>query len=592
MNLNAIKVIVICVLVLGTLHLSAFAQNVNFPDTNLAAVIRNRLGLAADADIPQTSLAAITGQLNANERGITDLTGLEHATGLTTLLLVKNPIRNFTPIRSLTSLTLLNIQGTGFSDSDIPILSSLVNLRTLYIEDNHISDLQALVKMISENMPVLTGLNVRYNRFCDITPLTNLKDQLTVLNLDYVQISDFSPLLEFTNLTELYLRRTGITDLTPLSGLTSLTRLQLSENGITDLEPISNLTNLTRIFLDRNGITDLEPLSNMTNLDTVWACWNPFPLDPNPFTILNGLTAMTDFSVDTTYETLAGAVFPAAALQYLCDPANASLAETHLHFCPLPLDPSDSDRDSEPDPVSDPVSEVKQRKYIRSCGLGWAPQSQYQHFGELPKVMIYALEFEYDPGRNAGYSCKVIEIRTGDDSIENLAGWKLYLGILYNPSSVPLEIPEEHSQMTDGILRITPDMLGLETFPCNTVSSISYPLPGVHYVLKTDENVTVDTAYSCFVWGQNASTRINGVNVKSQRRVSSGALREMEIPRLERYILDDTSVHITYMNIEAFKWDRAVLSDWLLPPSEETAPGAPSAIERKLITTWAALKKQ
>ena len=137
-------------------------------------------------------------------------------------------------------------------------------------------------------------------------------------------------------------------------------------------------------------------------------------------------------------------------------------------------------------------------------------------------------------------------------------------------------------------------MLGLETFPCNTVyvNGISHPLPGVSYVLKTDENILVDTAYSCFVWGQNAYTTVEGVNVKSPRTVSSAALGEMDTPRLERYIMKLNSVFITYTGIEDFGWDRVVLSDWLLPDSESSAPGAPSAIRRKLSTTWGALKKQ
>ena len=71
-------------------------------------------------------------------------------------------------------------------------------------------------------------------------------------------------------------------------------------------------------------------------------------------------------------------------------------------------------------------------------------------------------------------------------------------------------------------------------------------------------------------------------------------LRQMETPRLERYILDNIGVYITYMNIEAFTWDRAVLSDWLLGLSEETVAGSPNAPflpDKKLTTTWGAIKK-
>ena len=155
-----------------------------------------------------------------------------------------------------------------------------------------------------------------------------------------------------------------------------------------------------------------------------------------------------------------------------------------------------------------------------------------------------------------------------------------------------MKIPEEHSQITGRILRVTPEMLGLETFPCNTVNGISHPLPGVQYVLKTDENVLIDTAYSCFVYGQNAYTTINDKNVESPRRISNQALREMETPRLERYITNPTGIFITDIPFEDFEWDRAVLSDWLLAASEASAPGAPSAIRRNLGTTWGALKKQ
>ena len=210
---------------------------------------------------------------------------------------------------------------------------------------------------------------------------------------------------------------------------------------------------------------------------------------------------------------------------------------------------------------------------VQHCGLGWVP---LQPAAVVPKVMIYALEFEYDSGVNAGYRCKTIEIRTGSDSIENLAGWSLSLGTRYNPSFHPLRIPEEHSQITGRILRLTPDMFGLETFPCNTVNGIFHPLPGFHYALKTDENLLVDTAYSCFIWGQNAHTTENGINVKSPRRVSSATLREMEIPRLERYIHKNSGIFTTYMPIEEFTWDRAILSDWLLSALKtDTRPSTP-----------------
>ena len=617
-------IFVICVVLLSSWHLSVFAQNVDFPDANLAAKVRTALGLAADADIPLTSLQGLTSLL-AISAGITDLTGLEQATGLERLTLNRNEISDITPLRSLTALTVLqllnnpisdfdalksltnlitlNLIGTKFSDSDFAILSPLTNLTGLILSENEISDLTSLATVLSERND-LTRLSLSGNQISDLSPLGTLTNltKLEQLTLERNQISDVTPLGHFTSLTQLhlssnkirdvtplrnlinlkwrlYINENQISDLSPLGTLMELRDLRFRENQVSDISPLGTLTELRLLDFAKNRISDLSPLGTLTELIVLGICYNPYT-DISPIATLKKLRGL---EIDE--------VFVKANEELV-----AATTDARLQLClPLP-DPSSDNNPPEFDEgeetTPEPEPKVKPRRSIARCGLGWTPQSQHQHWGELPKVMIYALEFEYDPEGHGRYICKTIEIRTGDDSIENLAGWNLYLGTLYNPSRIPLKIPEEHSQITDRILRITPEMLGLETFPCNTVNGISHPLPGVQYVLKTDENILIDTAYSCFVWGQNAYTTVNGKNVKSKRRISSAVLRQMETPRLERYILDNIGVYITYMNIEAFTWDRVVLSDWLLPSSEPSVPGAPSAIQRKLVTSWGGLKKQ
>ena len=555
--MKQLHILAIFTVMLGSWNLETSAQNVNVPDANLAAAIRARLNLAADADIPQTRLQELR-LLFANNKGITDLTGLEHATGLTNLQLRGNPIKDFTPISSLINLRGLNLIGTGFSNSDLSILDSLTELRSLLLEYNSISSLTNFPQL-----PNLNTLHLGYNQISNISRLTDILDPTKVTEFSFTsnKISDLTPLSGFTNLTSLYLSINRIRDVTPLSGLTKLrSALRLGHNQISNISPLETLTELEDLFFHNNRVRDLSPLEKLTKLKRLVICNNPYT-DINPIASLGNL--------QTLY------------IDMLFYQENKALVEGTTNAPNILL--------CRPQPEPEP--KVKPRKVITQCGLGWAPQSQYQHWGELPKVMIYALEFEYDPESYAKYICKTIEIRTGDDSIENLGGWKLYLGTLYNPSSIPVTIPEEHSHVTDRILRITPEMLRLETFPCSTVNGISHPLPGVHYSLQTDENISVDTAYSCFIWGQNAYTMVNGENVESPRRVSSAALREMETPRLERYILDDTAVYTTYMRLDEFAWDRVVFSDWLLAPSESSAPGAPSAIQRKLVTTWGTLKK-
>lgn len=383
----------------------------------------------------------------------------------------------------------------------------------------------------------ISGLSLVDKQIRDLTGLehaTNL--QRIVLGSN--QVSDIRPLSGLTKLTHLYLDSNRISDIDALSGLTNLQILDISFNRISDLTPLSQLTNITWLSVGNNPITELRPLSNLVNLTF-------FVIDP-------------DF--DEKYPRQIRRYIPASAQIVFLNPDE------------------DSGR-----PV--PREELRQQA-PQHCGLGWSP---YAYHHRRPKVMIYALEFEYKQQQHHNqYACTAIEIRTGDPAITDLDGWKLYLGTRYNPSYIPITL--SNAPVIDGVLRLTPDMLGLETFRCNTVYVSGRPLPGVHYVLKSDKNLTIDTAYSCFVFGQIATTQDKGIWEKSDRRLSSDALRAMDTPRMERYILKPNSIYITYMDIADFGWDRFVLSDWLLPAGEESVGAAPSVYKR-LTTSWGALKQ-
>jgi len=64
---------------------------VNIPDANLRAVIRSALGKSRFAPITKADMARLT-TLDASNRNIRDLTGLEFATNLTMLNLTDNPL--------------------------------------------------------------------------------------------------------------------------------------------------------------------------------------------------------------------------------------------------------------------------------------------------------------------------------------------------------------------------------------------------------------------------------------------------------------------------------------------------------------------
>ena len=230
---------------------------VDVPDTNLAAALRTLLSLASDEDITELMMKELT-SLQANS--VSDLTGLEHATNLTTLTVTHGNIIDISPLSSLVNLTTLNLSGNDIVD--IPALSTLTNLAALDLADNGIADISALSSLTN-----LAGLQLDNNEIVDISALSGLVD-LFLLNLSDNEIVDISALSSLVNFQWLYLQNNNIVDVSALnnSNLTSLTILDLSGNEIVDISMLGSLASLTIFDLSDNEIVDISVLSNLAAL--------------------------------------------------------------------------------------------------------------------------------------------------------------------------------------------------------------------------------------------------------------------------------------------------------------------------------------
>ena len=210
---------------------------VNIPDKNLRTAIAKALGVAADAKISKGEMKALT-QLDAPDANISELTGLESATQLTSLNLDGNAISDLSALSTLTNLTYLGLSGNSITD--ISALSTLTNLTTLWLGGNTITDISAL------------------------STLTNLQE----LTLEYNTIEDISALGTLTKLRNLELGGNTISDLTPLAGLTELTGLWLSQNTISDLTPLAELTKLTELWLLSNPLNTMALTTHIPALQS------------------------------------------------------------------------------------------------------------------------------------------------------------------------------------------------------------------------------------------------------------------------------------------------------------------------------------
>ena len=332
-------VLIIWAVILGSWNFDVSAQNVNFPDANLAAEVREELGLNAGDDIPLTSLQGLT-RLDARSAGITDLTGLEEATALiflylydnqisditllgsltnlTDLSLGDNPIRDFTILSTMTSLKFLSLSRTKFSD--FTILLPLTQIYALFLNENGISDLTGF-----PGLPNIQGLHLQDNQISDLTPLENLTNPTSLQNLvlSNNRISDLTPLGRFTGLTQLYLDGNQISDLTPLGLLINIEwRLHIRDNQISDISPLRTLTKLIRLYFEKNQVSDLSPLEDLTNLITLEICYNPYT-DISPIaTLVNLRTLEIDEAFVEANEALVGATTGARLI--LCPPLPTS----------------------------------------------------------------------------------------------------------------------------------------------------------------------------------------------------------------------------------------------------------------------------
>ena len=253
------------------------------PDPNLHAAIAETLGKAPNASITEADLARLT-RIEADERGITDLTGLEHATRLERIEFRHNSISDLSPLRDLTRLNNIKLRGNRITD--VSPLANLTNVDWLGLEQNAITDLSPLRKLIK-----LNGIGIDVNPVSDVSPLASLIS-LERLNAWRTPITDFSALANLPRLRWIeYGNDRLISAIPSLRGLRALERLEIHGCSISDLSALTELTQLEWLELVNNLIVDVSPLATLTGLKTLNLDANVIS-DPSPLAKLTGLEVL------------------------------------------------------------------------------------------------------------------------------------------------------------------------------------------------------------------------------------------------------------------------------------------------------------
>lgn len=212
-------------------------------------------------------------------QNVASLEGLHHLANVPGCKDIEISACEFTDISELhgfihlTRLVILQVPLAGTGVVNTSILSSLIALRELRLDDTRVKDLRFL-----SHMPGLEKLSVGNTLVDDSVPLYNL-----------------------AGLKSLDIKGTRIVDLKPIGQSKFLKELRIGARqvpSLLDLANVSTLTNL-QVFLDRDAV-EMSPIGHLSQLEALWI-WGPRShLDISP---LQNLTKLKNF-------TLMGLSFP------------------------------------------------------------------------------------------------------------------------------------------------------------------------------------------------------------------------------------------------------------------------------------------
>lgn len=233
---------------------------VEIPDPGLRDCLAEAVGVTGDDPITDSQLAALT-EVSCVAKGITDLTGAEHLSGTTSLILSSNQITDVTPLSGLTGLERLLLPGNAIAD--VAPLADLTALSVLSLGRNPVGSIAALAPLTA-----MTDLEVTQRArhdHADLSSLTGVEAMtgLQRLVVNNSSLTDLTPVANLSELTRLYVSGNSISDLSPLKGLTKLTHLGINSNEIASVAPLASLTALESLDLASNRIHDLSPLNGM-----------------------------------------------------------------------------------------------------------------------------------------------------------------------------------------------------------------------------------------------------------------------------------------------------------------------------------------
>ncbi|MEM6641927.1 MAG: leucine-rich repeat domain-containing protein [Bacteroidota bacterium] len=198
--------------------------------------------------------------LIAENTSLTNLAGLEKNPNLQQLSLAGSPVKDITPLQSLSRLSLLDLEQTQTSKQQVvELLSSNPDLLIIWQSD--------------ELLDWWNGLSTSWKEVFDLSnpssEMLHRLSQTTSLSLSGLQINDLSALSAFVNLQELTMDKVGIVTFEGIHNHQKLEILSCTNGPLKELNGLGKLEGLKSLNIANTAVDDLRglPLSNLKKLN-------------------------------------------------------------------------------------------------------------------------------------------------------------------------------------------------------------------------------------------------------------------------------------------------------------------------------------
>ncbi len=238
-------------------------NSTNFPDDAFRTFVK---GYDTDnnGSLSQAELDAVNSSMNIYNKGIADLTGIQHFTKLKILIAGRNNLTN-PDFSGMTALTDIRLPNNKLVSITVP-----PNVKRISLENNA-SYGQNSVKNIYSSVPVnLDYLNLNKNSLsdADFSAILQNVTGVTTLRLDFnnLQNTNFNAI---SGLKDLECRSNQISQFGTTNFPTTLTKLVIENNNLTNLSEISSFTNLKHLSVSNNklGTLDVRALNSLEHLN-------------------------------------------------------------------------------------------------------------------------------------------------------------------------------------------------------------------------------------------------------------------------------------------------------------------------------------